>query len=99
VPDVKPIPLPDGVVGAGPKEGMSVFDDPWQLPINLRPASLAGRSERPVWVFPLVKLPNTLVYRQTRGSHGVIAPAHPVCLHDYVDALVSTATGWSIAYE
>ena len=79
-------------------EGMSAFDDPWQMPPNLKPRSLGGNSDRPIWNMPVPKLPPSLDFVQSGRSHGVVAPIEPVHINDYLQAIASTRMSWSVSH-
>ncbi len=77
---------------------MSAFDDPSQMPAHLRPASLGGTGQRPVWAFPLDSIPDNLLFTFTRHSHGVFGPARQMPLRAFQNALEETRGDWVISH-
>lgn len=91
---------PDAAGIVHPGRGMSVApDDPMLLPDHLRPACLGGSSDRSLWAIPahLVQLP--LLYRQNKPTHGMIEPAEPIALTEYLNLLEKTARDWTKIYD
>jgi hypothetical protein len=78
-------------------EGMSAFDDPWQMPTHIRPRSLGGNSDRLVWKMAVSDLPASPDFVQSGRSHGVVAPIKPVHIDDYLQAVAGTQASWSIS--
>lgn len=95
--DVKPDV--NGIVSSA-RKGMSVApEDPMNLPLHHRPASLLGTGEKPVWSHPAPELPSMLQYVETSDTHGVVSPAAAMTLAAYESALASTRPDWKLTHE
>lgn len=80
-----------------PGKGMSVApDDPADLPPRRRPASLGGTGKHPVWEIDATDLGPDLRFRQDTPTHGLIEPARPMTLAEYVAALIATRSRWHL---
>lgn len=78
-----------------PGKGMSVApSDPALLPPLRRPASLGGIGKHPVWEIDEAELGPDLRFRQDTRTHGLIEPARPMTLAEYLSALVLTRDRW-----
>lgn len=99
---VRPVDLqPDNNGLAHPmRGGMSVApDDPMNLPIFRRPASLAGTGKKPVWEIADNSLGTQLTFRQDTATHGVIEPTQPMPFDEYTSSISATAPKWLLRYE
>lgn len=88
---VKPQPM------TARRGGMSVAP---RTPMNLselhRPPELGGEGSYPVWCISKHALnPETLMYQETSGTHGRLAPAKEMPLQEYEAALAATRMAWS----
>jgi hypothetical protein len=91
----------DGTVKLRPaheaKGGMSVVP---RTPMNLheqhRPRELGnGSGSYPVWCISKGDLGALLIYQETSDSHGRLAPARPMLLREYENALAATRERWT----
>jgi hypothetical protein len=80
-----------------PGSGMSVAPhDPAALPPRRRPASLGGTGRHPVWEIDAADLGPDLGFVQDSRTHGVIGPARPMAIADYLTALTATRDRWRL---
>lgn len=98
---VRPVDLQpdaDGIAQPG-RGGMSVApDDPMNLPIFRRPASLAGTGKKPVWAIPDATLGPNLIFRQDTATHGMVEPPSAMPWPQYIGALEATASKWELRH-
>jgi hypothetical protein len=75
--------------------GMSVTPDtPDGLPPARRPREFGGIGKHPAWFLDADELPDSLVYREERETHGFIEPSVRMELTDYQEAIAETRELW-----
>jgi hypothetical protein len=93
-PDID-IPVDDEGFVEPESGGMSVTPDtPDGLPHHRRPHKFGGIGKHPIWFLETDQLPETLVYREERSTHGFIEPSVRMDLTDYQDAIAETRELW-----